>query len=210
MTKVEIDNGQLFYTKHNGGNKILLAFHGFGQDNKIFTSWIEFLNEEYTVYTFDLFYHGKSNRSYGSLSKSEWAEYLNTFLEQEGITEFTTLGFSLGGRFAIAASLSFPEKTKELILIAPDAVHLTIWFKLATNPSVKWLFKYFMLNPDKLERLLKFNDRYKIVSSYLRDFVDKELGNPDNRKRVYISWNHFKSTRIYQKAAFKRIQKAHV
>ncbi len=212
MTKVELVNGQLHYSIYPGGERILLAFHGFGQDNKIFDSWSKILQPEYTIYAFDIFYHGKSTRNYGSLSKKEWAEYLKTFLQKEGIKEFTIVGFSLGGRFAISSALSFPKQTQELILIAPDGVFLTIWFKLATNPSIRWVFKYFMLNPEKLERLLRFNDKYKIVSSYLRDFVQKELGNPENRKRVYISWNHFKTlgyskrqlAKGFKSAQFKR------
>ncbi|SNT30168.1 Pimeloyl-ACP methyl ester carboxylesterase [Ekhidna lutea] len=208
MTKVESTNGQLHYSIYPGGERILLAFHGFGQDNKIFESWSKTLGDDYTIYAFDIFYHGKSSRDYGNLTKNEWAQYLQKFLQNENIKEFTIVGFSLGGRFAISSALSFPTQTQELILIAPDGVFLTIWFKLATNPSTRWLFKYFMLNPKKLEQLLRFNDKYKIVSSYLRDFVQKELGNPENRKRVYISWNHFKTLGYGKKQLAKEFKTA--
>lgn len=207
MTKVDLQKGQLFYSKYEGGDKILIAFHGFGQDKKIFQDWAKHLTSEYTIYAFDIFYHGDSNRDYGKLSKLEWKQYFDTFLEQEKINKFSLLGFSLGGRFAIASSLLFPSNTNQLILIAPDGIFLTIWFKLATHPSIRWLFKYYMLRPEKLDRLLTFNDKYKITSPYLSDFVRKELGEEHNRKRVYISWNHFKSLGYSQKELIASFRK---
>ena len=204
MTKVRLDNGQLVYSKFEGGSKILLAFHGFGQDKSIFKEWAEILKAEYTIYSFDLFYHGMSDRSYGKLLKSEWKQYFEQFLKQEAIDGYSVMGFSLGGRFAIASSLVFPERTERLMLIAPDGIVPPIWFTFATHPAIKWLFKYLMFNPDKLDRLITFNRRHKIVSPYIEDFVKKELGDAENRKRVYISWNHFKTLAYPRRTLIKR------
>lgn len=212
MTKVELANGQLVYTKYGSGAEILIAFHGFGQDKNIFESWKPVLSDKYTIYAIDIFYHGDSTRSMGKLSKKEWEKIFTRFLVRENIQRFSLLGYSLGGRFAIASSLALPDRVNELILIAPDGVLLTIWFKLATNRSIKWLFKYVMLRPDKLEKLVALNDKYRLVSPYLGDFVRKELGDEFNRKRVYVSWNHFKSlgyskrelSRHFRKHTFQR------
>lgn len=191
--KIDKQDGQLVYTKFDGGDSILLAFHGFGQDKSIFKAWSDLLKDKYTIYAFDIFYHGNSNRVLKNLSKIEWNKYLTEFLIKEDIQKFDVLGFSLGGRFAIASSIMNPKKVKQLILIAPDGIFLTIWFKMATNPMIRWLFKYFMMNPDKLQSLISINDRYKLVSQYLGEFANKELSNPENGKRVYHSWNHFKT-----------------
>lgn len=204
MTNIEVENGRLSYVKHPGGPNVILAFHGFGQDNKVFQEWVDIIKDEYTVFAFDLFYHGESNRPYGTLSKKEWQAFLKAVLLKENISNFSTVGFSLGGRFAIASALAFPKKMNELILIAPDGVYLSIWFKLATKPYTRWLFKYLMLNPNKLENLIAFNEKYKIVNPYIGDFVKKEMGDSTNRKRVYISWNHFKSLGYSKKELFKR------
>ncbi|WP_370086195.1 alpha/beta hydrolase [Ekhidna sp.] len=193
MTKIELPDGQLYYSKYGEGSQILIAFHGFGQDSKIFKEWTKNYGSVYTIYAFDIFYHGKSHRSKSTLTKKQWASYLLEFLQKEGVDNFSVLGYSLGGRFAIASAMILPKQVDEVILIAPDGIYLSIWFKLATSPWIRWLFKYFMLNPEKLERLIELNDKYKIASPYMGDFVRKELGEADNRKRVYISWNHFKT-----------------
>lgn len=185
--------GHLSYKKIGTGPRVLFAFHGFGQDKSIFDSWEAALSETYTIYACDLFYHGESTRPLNKLSKEEWKTFISQVMEKNGITSFSLLGYSLGGRFAISTALSFPQRTEELFLIAPDGIFLSIWFKLATTPGIKLLFKYFMLNPDKLEKWLQFNEKVKVVNKYIADFVRKEMGTPENRKRVYISWNYFKS-----------------
>ncbi|WP_420318668.1 alpha/beta fold hydrolase [Ekhidna sp.] len=207
MTKLVLSNGHIQYSKHGTADEILIAFHGFGQDKNIFKKWGDILGEKYTLYALDIFYHGESRREYSKLSKKEWSLIFEQFLKKEGIQQFSILGFSLGGRFAIASALSFPNRISELFLIAPDGVFLTIWFKLATHWSIRWLFKYYMMNPDKLDRLIRFNERFKIVSPYLGDFVRKELGNAENTKRVYVSWNHFKTLGYSKKQLSKSFKK---
>ncbi len=205
-------DSKLVYSKIGTGNQILFAFHGFGQDKSFFSSWQSKLGSKYTIYAFDLFYHGESYRPNRRLLKQEWKEHLALVIEKERIDHFSVLGYSLGGRFAVASALLFPSKIKEIILIAPDGIFLTIWFKLATTPIIKQGFKYMMLNPDKLEKWIRFNEKVKIVNKYIADFIRKEMGTPEDRKRVYISWNYFKSIgykrgtliALFQKHTFKR------
>ena len=54
-------NYQLTYKKVGVGKKCILAFHGFGLDKDCFDIFFneDFLND-YTVYSFDLFFHGDS------------------------------------------------------------------------------------------------------------------------------------------------------
>ncbi len=191
MTDVSRHNGQLVYQIFGTGSEKLLAFHGFGQDGDIFKDWSAKL-ENYTIYAFDLFYHGKSKRENRRLYKSEWFEWVAEFLKKEGIERFSVLGFSLGGRFAISTALKFHSKIDEVILIAPDGIFLSPYYKLATTPGLRLLLKYLLYNPNKLERLIKINERSKIVNSYVADFVRKEMGNEENRKLIYKSWNYFK------------------
>ncbi|MFK7951942.1 MAG: alpha/beta hydrolase [Ekhidna sp.] len=209
---VKFKNGYLNYSKFGDGDEVLLAFHGFGQDRNIFKKWSETVGFKYTIYAFDLFYHGASTRPYGKLKKEEWKRYMEQFIHQENINQFSVLGYSLGGRFAISTALSFPESINEITLIGTDGIFKTIWFKLATTPIIRQLWKYLMFNPEKLNNLISFTERLKIINSYIADFVRKEMGDANNRKRVYISWNHFKSLgyskkeliNYFNKYSFKR------
>ena len=210
MAFVSRPNGQLHYEIFGNGSLNLLAFHGFGQSRKVFSSWSEKLKSKYKIYAFDIFYHGDSKREKKPLSKKEWKEWLQGFLEKESIKSYGTFGYSLGGRFAIASTLAFPEKTEEINFIAPDGIFLTPWFKLATSPGLRLIFKYLMMHPGRLEQLLNINEKSRIVNKYIADFARKEMGNPENRKRVYFSWNHFKPLGYSEKDLIKGFGKINV
>ena len=190
--KIPMSNYKLSYSKHGNRQEVLFLFHGVGQDRFVFDTWLPALTKCYTVYTLDLFYHGESMRKYGPLSQQEWRENFSEILKENEIEGFSVLGFSLGGRFAIATAFEFEDQINQLCLIAPDAVYRTPWFRMATSPGIKWVFKYYMLHPNKLGLLIQSALKLKLVSKYMADFVQRALGVPENRKRVYISWNHFK------------------
>jgi len=192
MKFVSRPNGKLHYEIFGDGPINLLAFHGFGQDRQVFSSWSKKLKDQYRIFAFDVFYHGDSTRTKKPLSKREWKEWLHDFLIKEQIDSYGTLGYSLGGRFAIASSLAFPDKVREINFVAPDGIFLTPWFKLATSPGLRSIFKYLMMHPDRLEQLLNINDGSKVVNKYVADFARKEMGDPANRQKVYFAWNHFK------------------
>ena len=193
MRCLYMNDYKLWYSKHGHEKETLFLFHGFGQDGTVFHSWLSELTKRYTVYTVDLFYHGKSTRQYDPLSKEEWRSNFSKILTENNIDSFSVLGFSLGGRFAIATALEFNSRTEHLFLIAPDAVYRTPWFRMATSPGLKWIFKYYMLHPERLDRLIERSLKVGLISRYIADFVKRELGASENRKRIYVSWNDFKS-----------------
>ena len=182
----------LSFEKNGSGSKILILFHGFGLTKAVFRSWISHLESEYTIYSIDLFYHGDSLRPHGKLLKSAWKKMFSQFLNEQKIERCSVLGFSLGGRFAICSAIELAQRCDHLFLVAPDAIYKTPWFKAATSFGLRWIFKYFMFHPTQMDWFIRMAVKIGIVSSYMADFVEKELGKAENRKRVYISWNHFK------------------
>ncbi len=182
----------LSYESFGRGAKKLILFHGFGLDKKVFESWGTILGDKYTLVSVDVFYHGESMKPLGFLSKEHWTQIFSAFLQEQEIEKFSVFGFSLGARFAICSAIEFPDRCQHLILSAPDAIYKTPWFKAATSRGLRLIFKYFMLNPRALDNLIRFSVKTRIVSRYMADFVEKELGVAENRRRVYISWNHFK------------------
>ncbi len=128
---------ELNYGLYPGGPGILLAFHGFGQSQHYFSSLATSLEKNYTVYSFDLFYHGRSHwpDSEQPLSKEFWKEMITAFLQEQQIDRFSLVGFSLGGKFVLATLEALPERTDEILFIAPDGIRTSFWYSLATYPS---------------------------------------------------------------------------
>ena len=58
--RIVYQSSELYYYREGDGNKVILLFHGFGQDHKAFDSWIDVLESDYTIFAFDLFFHGNS------------------------------------------------------------------------------------------------------------------------------------------------------
>jgi pimeloyl-ACP methyl ester carboxylesterase len=188
------NNSKLFYTKTGTGKKNLLLLHGFGQDHRAFQSWTEVLKEEYTLHSFDLFFHGQSTwASREALEKGAWKEIIALFLQQENITEFEIAGFSMGGKFALATLAHFPEQIEKIYLLAPDGIKTSFWYSLATYPiAIRALFKSMILHPNRLHRLTKVLRNLRLVDQGLLRFAEAQMDTEEKRRRVYLVWVYFR------------------
>ena len=185
---------QLLFHRHGTGEKILLLFHGFGQDHRVFQSWEEILKEEYTLYAFDLYFHGQSYwESREPLEKWDWKNILEQFIRQEKLTRFEVAGFSMGGKFALATLELFPERIEKIYLLAPDGIKTSFWYSLATYPiATRYFFKGMILHPNRLHSLAKWLRAFRLVDNGLLRFAEYQMNTEEKRRRVYYSWVYFR------------------
>lgn len=181
----------LHYAVYQGGPEILLAFHGFGQSQSHFRGLAQALSIKYTVYSFDLFYHGRSEwpDSSKAICKVFWREMMAAFFKEQNLLQFSLLSFSLGGKFALATFESFPERTKELILIAPDGISTSFWYNMATYPS--WARRYFrkmVEQPENLFSIFRLLRKFRVVDNGILRFAEYQMSNRLQREKVYNSW----------------------
>lgn len=192
-----IDNngGHLFCYKTGKGAEMLLLFHGFGQDHTAFNSLTDALSEIFTIYSFDLFFHGRSTwlQNEEPLEKSQWRIFISEFLQKNNIDKFSTGGFSLGGKFAMATAELFPTRVKKLFLFAPDGIRTNPWYSLATYPLlIRRLFKSMILKPQRFFSLVRMADRLRISDKALLRFVESQMDTIEKRQRVYFTWVVFR------------------
>jgi len=174
------------------GNKIMLTFHGFGQDNRVFD---DYQDEGYTLYNIDLFFHGGSKWSKGEepLEKSEWKQLIEAFLREKDIDTFSLLGFSMGGKFAIATLEAFPDRVKEIILLAPDGIKTSFWYSLATYPvAFRKFFKGMIGNHARFLSIAKASKKLGLIDKGVLRFVETQMDSEEKRERVYYSWVVFR------------------
>lgn len=185
--------GKLHYYKYGNGEKVLLIFHGFGQDHEIAIPIAELLDGQYTIYSFDLPYHGKSTwaEEEVQLTKEILGEMFSEWLKQKKISAFSTLGYSMGGKFSLALSALFPEQVEQSILIAPDGLHKSIWYSLATSFPIKSLFKYTIDHPSFFFSLTNFISKTGIAPSKLVQFSVSQMATSKLRKQVFYTWTNF-------------------
>jgi pimeloyl-ACP methyl ester carboxylesterase len=187
-------NSELFYYKDGAGSKAILLFHGFGQDHRVFESWNETLQKKYTVYAFDLFFHGSSKwENQQALAKRDWKKIMQLFFDQEKISQFEMAGFSIGAKFVLATFELFPERVQKIILLAPDGISDNFWYSLATGTSMmRSLFRSLILKPVLLQSLLKISKFFYLEDKNLLKFTEFQLSTEEKRYRVYKAWIYFR------------------
>jgi pimeloyl-ACP methyl ester carboxylesterase len=202
-TDYSIVNGSsLFYVRHGHGEKIMLLFHGFGQDHSVFKTIVDHLAAEYTCYSFDLYFHGSSTWAHDEdpLGKKEWIQTMEIFLQDNNINNFSLLGYSLGGKFAMSTLEAFPERTKELILIAPDGIKISFWYTLATYPLLlRKIFKGMISSHNRFKIASKTFQSLGLLNKSALKFAESQMNTAEKRKRVYYSWVVFRQLKFEMK-----------
>ncbi len=192
---VQTENTALHYTVVGSGNKTLLLFHGFGQNNEVFQPLAQALSATYTLYIFDLYFHGKSKWTNDErpLEKDDWMKIMNTFITEHRLQKFSIGGFSLGGKFAMATVEAFPEKTEALFLIAPDGIKTSFWYSIATYPFLfRKLFKSMITKPGRFNAIANVIQSIGLVDKGLIRFAEHQMNTQEKRNQVYYSWVVFR------------------
>ncbi|MBB6002178.1 alpha/beta fold hydrolase [Arcicella rosea] len=191
---------KLYFQKIGNGQKILLAFHGIGQDFLCFQHFAETFGDVYTIYAFDLPFHGKSIVENANqlltnqvLTKSIWKDFLITFLTENQIKTFSVIGFSMGGRFALATVEAFPKQIESMTLVSPDGISEHLIYSFATRFRLtRKVFKYVLFQEEKLLSFTKFFAKMHIVPESSIRFAHRMLDTQTKKKQVFQSWTGFR------------------
>jgi pimeloyl-ACP methyl ester carboxylesterase len=191
---IDYQGSRLHYSIAGYGPLPMLIFHGFGQDNRVFESWVQTLEKEYRLYAFDLYFHGQSTWPLlRPIEKSDWRQIMTQFLQREKVESFAVVGFSLGAKFALAALEMFPDKIKKVFLLAPDGIKTSLWYNLATYPiAIRYLFKSMVPNTGRFFTVAQLMERVGLVNKGLLRFAESQMDTEEKRRRVYCSWVYFR------------------
>lgn len=193
----------LGYLKAGTGSETLLVFHGFGQDHSAFEALTAQLGQRFTIYSFDLFFHGKSEWGYGEepMTKSFWKELIHAFTVQNEITEFSLMGFSLGGKFVFATLEALPDQVRSIFLLAPDGIKTSMWYSLATYPlALRLLFKSMILKPGRFNAIVRMAKALRLTDKGIIRFAESQMNTEAKRKQVYFAWVVFRHLTFDMKA----------
>ncbi|MFD2932281.1 alpha/beta fold hydrolase [Spirosoma flavum] len=188
------NDSHIAYQKFGSGSSVLLAFHGFGQNSQVFTVLEKSLGERFTIFAIDLFFHGNSHYAGNQpLTKLFWDQLISQFLQAQGIDRLSLLGFSMGGRFALATVGTIADRLEQLILIAPDGITRTFWYRLATDFSLgRNLFRYVLRHLSMLTTFGHMLTRLGLLNRTVMRFAEISLSTPEQRDLVYKSWTQFR------------------
>lgn len=189
LLQLSYRNSTIRFYRFGSGPKTAVCFHGYGEDATMFSFMAKYAGNQYTFYSIDLPFHGKTEWKEGFLFTN--ADLLQIVQEVTGNhnSALTLLGFSLGGRMALSLYQVSPKRIEKLILLAPDGLKVNFWYWLATQtwPGNKF-FAFTMKKPGWFFGLLKLLNRLKLVNASIFKFVNYYIGDEEVRQLLYTRW----------------------
>lgn len=191
-------NHRLHYGTYGSGPESLLAFHGYGQDHTVFEKMGPTLDNRYTLYSFDLFLHGKSSSLSDTppLTTVQWCAMIQHFLDTRNITTFSLVGYSMGGRFVLALAACLAQRISRLILIAPDGIRPNRWYRFASDTTVgRQLLRVTAKYPSGFFFAAQVIQRLGWVQRSVARFVKSHMSTSEKRMLVYQRWTALRGIR---------------
>jgi pimeloyl-ACP methyl ester carboxylesterase len=99
----------------------------------------------------------------------------------------------LGGRFVLVTTEAFADRLDQLILIAPDGITHSVWYRLATTTSAgRWLFRHGLRHLSALNQLGHALVRVGLLNRTAMRFAELSLSTSAQRTLVYTAWTQFR------------------
>ncbi len=180
----------IHFLRFGTGSEVMIAFHGFGEISDSFLALQQALGGRYTVYAMDMPYHGKTIwREPHYYNKQDLHSILELLFAAEHISKFELMGFSMGGKNAMAAVKMFPDKVQRLLLLASDGIQTKRLYNVAVYPA--WGRKVFhsvVHHPGWLFAGIRLFRRLGIISPWLHKFTTNHLNTKEKRQCLYDTW----------------------
>ncbi|MGQ3015061.1 MAG: alpha/beta fold hydrolase [Flavobacteriales bacterium] len=206
----------LHYRRWGQGSRVLLAFHGFGQDAGIWEQLEPSLLPHFTVYAFDHFHHGQSKYPAGlkkdtPLQPEFYTALFNAFLENNHITHYWLAGYSLGGKTALFLLRTLPLKPEGILLFAPDGITESGWYRFVSRTKTgEWLYRRTMNHSGLFFPALKTMQKAGLLAPALYKFVSGNLSSVEKRQLVLDTWRSYALLRGGTPETYRIIRERHI
>ena len=194
-------SARIHYCISVGGpmERVLWCFHGYGESVESFSFLEKTLSPDFTIIAIDFPFHGGTDWKEGLLfTPLDLKEIMRQILttHQLGGDETYFLGFSMGGRVALALFPLLGQPIKKIVLMAPDGLSMNGWYWVATQTwAGNRLFSFLMKNPDLFLSLLHLTNRLHLVNEGIFKFMEYYVHNKQVRIDLYSRWTTMRKFR---------------
>lgn len=186
----------LSYIRFGSGPNPAFCFHGYGEEAGSFAFLEKYAGNQYTFFAIDLPFHGKTEWKEGyNCSINNMQEIIGKILnanDQQRVTgnlKLALIGYSLGGRVALALYERMSTQIERLVLLAPDGLKVNFWYWLSTQTWIgNKLFSFTMKHPKWFFAFLKLLNNLKLVNASIFKFVNYYIGDKEVRRLLYARW----------------------
>ena len=118
MSKIQINNVELYYEEYGTGSIPIVFAHGFLVSSKMWHDlYISRLPAKYHAYAMDMRGHGQSNQIKHGCNLVQLADDVYQFSQQLHLAPFLYVGVSMGGGVGVQLALDHPEVLRGLVLM---------------------------------------------------------------------------------------------
>jgi len=168
-----------------------VVFPGFGQRYQAWGPALHLLQALGPCYWVEQPGHGASAVPGGGapILPEKWAQWVQQLCAQENIERPYLLGYSLGGRLALASALALNTRVQRLVLCAAEGTGPSFWYSLATGSGVgRFLLQTLVNNPAWLSAATRLLVGTGILQKSMARFATSQLKTQAARKLVADSW----------------------
>ncbi len=185
-------DSEIHYRFSGEGPNAVLCFHGFGTFARTF-DWLADHVPGQLFIAFDLPFHGDTKWTNGELFQPADLLDIISICPHIKKEKFTLMGYSMGGRICLQLLELIPSRISNLVLLAPDGLHMNPWYWFSTQTAIgNRIFKKAVENPDRFIKLLKRGESLKLVNKGALKYVDRHFGDKTIREQVYRVWTSFR------------------
>jgi pimeloyl-ACP methyl ester carboxylesterase len=110
-------NGLKLHYQHSGQGRKLVIIHGFtGNSAGYYLTIVPLLARHFSVITYDLRGHGKSEMPRFGYTSADMATDLSELLDVVGFDRVHLMGHSFGGEVALQFAVAHPDRVRSLVL----------------------------------------------------------------------------------------------
>lgn len=193
--KISLCNAEFNCRVLGNGDKIIISFHGFGQDGKVYSKLMRNC-PDCTIYSFDLPYHGdtKIHKKDSIISADEINDLIKQLIDKTGISRFSIIAFSIGAKLVFPVIAKFAYMIDRIWLIAPDGIQPNFWYQLVTgNPAMRLAFQIAMKNPGIVQGGVRLLKLFKVLNPQIVALTAKSINTQQQRDRVYNTWTSLRN-----------------
>ena len=184
------------YESFGSGSEYILCFHGYAQAASRWSILEPYLNPRFTLYAFDLPYHGKTQwNAVDTFTVASLVEIVKQVLPA-AVKKFNLLAYSMGGRIALRLLQEIPQMITKAVLLAPDGLHRNRWYRFATHTVLgRRIFNEFKKNPKLIITVGKRLKKQGVLSEQMYNLAYYYIHDETARFLLYNRWI---STRHFQ------------
>ena len=191
------------YCTWGNGKEVLLAFHGFGQAAEVFAPLGAALSATHTVYAIALPAHEQLAEAQPAWSVAALEELLVHLSQKHQSPKLHLLGFSIGAKAAIALLQAVPQKVASALLIAPEGLPESFWYKLATSSTFgRYCFKALLSRPKYLFSLAKLLAKCGLLAQSNLLFLKTQVAQAPRIVHTWLALRLLRTQKKNLKKAF--------